>query len=71
MTTASKGEEALDLFDPAVHDVVITDLGMPRMNGWEVAERIKSESPETAGVPAHRLGRERVRPRVAASSWTA
>jgi CheY-like chemotaxis protein len=48
VTTATNGEEAIDLFDPAVHDVVITDLGMPRTTGWEVAERIKSKSPETA-----------------------
>jgi signal transduction histidine kinase/ActR/RegA family two-component response regulator len=47
VTTASKGEEALQIFDPARHDVVITDLGMPRMNGWEVAERVKALSPET------------------------
>jgi signal transduction histidine kinase/CheY-like chemotaxis protein len=62
VTTATNGEEALALFDPAAHDVVITDLGMPRMNGWEVAERIKSRSATTAvfiltgwgeGVSAH------------------
>ncbi len=48
VTTATNGEEALGLFDPATHDVVITDLGMPRMNGWEVAERVKTRSPTTA-----------------------
>lgn len=62
ITTAANGEEALAVFDPAAHDVVITDLGMPKMNGWEVAERIKSRSPATAvfiltgwgeGVSAH------------------
>jgi signal transduction histidine kinase len=62
VTTATTGEEAVEIFDPAVHDVVITDLGMPRMTGWEVAERVKSKSPETAvflltgwgeGVSAH------------------
>jgi signal transduction histidine kinase/CheY-like chemotaxis protein len=47
VTTAANGEEALALFDPALHDVVITDLGMPRMNGWEVAERVKTRSPDT------------------------
>jgi signal transduction histidine kinase/ActR/RegA family two-component response regulator len=47
VTTATNGEEALALFDPAAHDVVITDLGMPRMNGWEVAERIKTRSATT------------------------
>lgn len=62
VTTATNGEEALGLFDPAAHDVVITDLGMPRMNGWEVAERVKTRSSGTAvfiltgwgeGVSAH------------------
>ncbi|HTY81062.1 MAG TPA: response regulator [Candidatus Bathyarchaeia archaeon] len=47
VTTAAKGEDALEIFDPQRHDVVITDLGMPRMNGWEVAERIKARSKET------------------------
>ncbi len=45
MTTATNGEEALELFDPRRHDVVITDLGMPRMNGWEVAERSSGARP--------------------------
>jgi CheY-like chemotaxis protein len=62
VTTAANGDEALAVFDPGAHDVVITDLGMPRMNGWEVAERIKTRSPATAvfiltgwgeGVSAH------------------
>jgi signal transduction histidine kinase/CheY-like chemotaxis protein len=48
VTTATNGEEALALFDPGAHDVVITDLGMPRINGWEVAERVKTRSPATA-----------------------
>lgn len=47
VTTASNGEEALALFDPAAHDVVITDLGMPRLNGWQVAEGVKTRAPET------------------------
>jgi CheY-like chemotaxis protein len=62
ITTAATGEEALAMFDPGAHDVVITDLGMPKMNGWEVAQRIKTRSPATAvfiltgwgeGVSAH------------------
>lgn len=62
VTTATNGEEALAIFDPKGHDVVITDLGMPKMNGWEVAKRVKARSPETAvfiltgwgeGVAAH------------------
>ena len=62
VTTAANGEEALAVFDPTAHDVVITDLGMPKMNGWEVAQRVKTRSPSTAvfiltgwgeGVSAH------------------
>jgi signal transduction histidine kinase len=47
VSTAASGEEALALFDPAAHDVVITDLGMPKVNGWQVAEGIKTRSPAT------------------------
>jgi CheY-like chemotaxis protein/nitrogen-specific signal transduction histidine kinase len=47
VTTAASGEEALATFDPRGHDVVITDLGMPHMTGWEVAERVKQRSPAT------------------------
>jgi CheY-like chemotaxis protein len=47
VTTAGAGEEALSLFDPAQHDVVITDLGMPRVTGWDVAGRVKARSPDT------------------------
>jgi signal transduction histidine kinase/CheY-like chemotaxis protein len=47
VTTAASGEEALSLFDPAQHDVVITDLGMPKVNGWQVAEHVKERAPDT------------------------
>jgi signal transduction histidine kinase/ActR/RegA family two-component response regulator len=47
VTTAANGEEALAVFDPAQHDVVITDLGMPKVNGWQVAEHIKTRAPGT------------------------
>jgi DNA-binding NtrC family response regulator len=29
-------------------DLVITDLGLPGLSGWEVAKLVKRESPETA-----------------------
>ncbi len=47
VTTAANGEDALSVFDPAAHDVVITDLGMPRVNGWQVAEGVKTRSADT------------------------
>ena len=40
------GEEALRVFVPGGFDVVITNLGMPSMNGWEVAERLRSRDPK-------------------------
>ncbi len=49
---ASGGKEGIELFRAAAlknqpYDVVITDLGMPDMNGRQVARTIKAESPNT------------------------
>jgi signal transduction histidine kinase/ActR/RegA family two-component response regulator/HAMP domain-containing protein len=41
------GEAALASFHPRRFDLVLTDLGMPRMNGWQLAEEIRSRDPET------------------------
>ena len=40
-------EEALALFDPKLHDVVVTDNYMPGITGVEMAHIIKLRSPET------------------------
>ena len=40
-------EEALALFDPATHDLVVTDNTMPGMTGAEMAHVIKLRSPST------------------------
>ena len=45
--TASGGEEALALYPGGSFDLVITDHGMPVMNGLDTAFRIKKLSPET------------------------
>ena len=39
--TASSGNEALAIFNEKTVDVVICDLGMEGMNGWEVSRAIK------------------------------
>ena len=49
---ASGGKHGLELFCTAIlksepYDVVITDLGMPDMDGYQVARVIKIESPST------------------------
>ena len=40
-------EEALALFNPAIHDVVVTDNAMPGMSGAEMAHVIKLRSKST------------------------
>ncbi|RMG61544.1 MAG: PAS domain-containing hybrid sensor histidine kinase/response regulator, partial [Calditrichaeota bacterium] len=44
---ANSGKEALALCEDHVFDVVLTDLGMPGMSGWEVAREVKARQPET------------------------
>ena len=44
---ARDGEEGLRLFKEAKFQLVLTDLGIPKLSGIEVAERIKSISPKT------------------------
>jgi len=44
------GEDALALFDPKIHDVVVTDNSMPGMSGAEMAHIIKLRSPATPVV---------------------
>jgi DNA-binding NtrC family response regulator len=45
--SARSAEEALALFDPKIHDVVVTDNSMPGMTGAEMAHIIKLRSPST------------------------
>jgi DNA-binding response OmpR family regulator len=40
-------EEALALFNPNVHDLIITDNSMPGMTGSEMAHIVKMRSPRT------------------------
>jgi CheY-like chemotaxis protein len=44
---AGSGREGLDLAARSEFDLVMTDLGMPDMSGWEVATKIRSERPDT------------------------
>ncbi len=47
---ASDGEEAWELIQEDLPDVVVTDLQMPRLDGLELAQRIKQD-PRTAHLP--------------------
>ncbi|HZW10718.1 MAG TPA: response regulator [Phycisphaerales bacterium] len=48
--TARDGTEAMAEVDAAVPDLVLLDVMMPRMSGFQVCERIKA-SPRTRDVP--------------------
>lgn len=47
VTLAEDGEKGIQLFKNGTFDMVLTDLGMPGMSGWEVCRRIKEISPHT------------------------
>ena len=42
---AGDGREALELFGKAQIDLLLLDLGLPTMNGWDAFERINNENP--------------------------
>ncbi len=47
---AEDGEEALDLFDEFRPNLVLLDIMMPKLDGWEVCRRLK-QGVDTADVP--------------------
>jgi len=40
-TTVNSGEKALEFLHNSTCDIVFTDIGMPKMNGWELADAIR------------------------------
>jgi two-component system capsular synthesis sensor histidine kinase RcsC len=47
VSLAGNGLEAMTLFLTSSYDLVMTDLGMPLMNGWELSRLVKEQSPST------------------------
>jgi len=50
VTVASDGVEALEQIKANCPDLVVLDIVMPRMNGYEVCRRLKSD-PKTQNLP--------------------
>jgi GAF domain-containing protein/CheY-like chemotaxis protein len=46
VVVASNGEEGIERFKSEPFDIVFTDLGMPRLSGWEVGKAIKGINPK-------------------------
>lgn len=49
VVTAADGEDGLAKATALEPNVIILDLGLPKMDGWEVAQRLKS-APATSGI---------------------
>lgn len=49
--TAEDGVNALEVFDPARHTIILTDLRMPRMDGYTLASEIRSLEGNGSTVP--------------------
>jgi len=47
---AGDGEEALKKVEEGKPDLIILDISMPKMDGWEVCEKIKAK-PESKDIP--------------------
>jgi two-component system cell cycle sensor histidine kinase/response regulator CckA len=50
VTRATSGLEALELFAPGRYDVVLTDLGMGGMNGWQLVDRLRQIDRDVAMI---------------------
>ena len=48
--TAVDGLEAMEKVAPFMPDLILLDINMPKMSGFEVAKRLK-ENPETCAIP--------------------
>src|SRR5262249_22857809 len=55
---AAGGVEALQMFMPDLFDVVISDLGMPDMNGWDLLAEIKQRDKRVPTVLITGWGRQ-------------
>ncbi|MFT7158491.1 MAG: CheY-like chemotaxis protein [Parvicella sp.] len=39
----NSGHDALEYFNKNTYDIIFTDIGMPEMNGWELANAIRNK----------------------------
>jgi DNA-binding response OmpR family regulator len=46
VAVASNGEEGIERFKSEPFDLVFTDLGMPKLSGWDVGKALKGINPK-------------------------
>jgi CheY-like chemotaxis protein len=51
-TLCSSSEEALDVATRERFDIIVTDIGLPHIDGYELLKRLRQASPSLAAVPA-------------------
>jgi len=47
---AADGQEALERIEVQIPDLILLDIKMPRLNGWQVCEKLKSDE-KTRNIP--------------------
>ena len=50
VSCVANGKEAINLFRKKKYNVVLADIRMPKVDGFEVLKRIKENSPETSVI---------------------
>lgn len=56
---ARNGKEALERLEPDPPHLILLDLMMPVMDGWEFAQRMRQKPPSVAGIPLIVLSADR------------
>jgi CheY-like chemotaxis protein len=69
--TAVDGQDALDVLRAQAVDLLMTDLGMPRMDGCELLRRVTIEFPRLVCIVASAFTRETVAPELDGLGWRA
>lgn len=50
VVTAMDGQEALEMVKKESPDLIVLDIGMPKLDGWEVCRRLKADE-KTKSIP--------------------
>jgi PAS domain S-box-containing protein len=52
VTTAMTAAKALEILPQSNADIVVSDIGLPEMDGYDLIQRIRNSDPSLAGLPA-------------------
>ena len=67
VSVAADGEEGLRLAEAQLPDLILLDISLPKMSGWEIAERVQQNqalrSTVLVALTAHAYAEDRVRAR--------